>query len=223
MRKVNLKLYTRYRNSAGQRVRTALNIKGIDYEYMSVGSNGVISQEGYVRDVNPQGLIPTLSVDGELIIQSTALIEFIEETFDAPSLLPEDMVARARSRAFAQVIACEMHPINVGRVKTHLVNEHGQSEADWSRWYDYWVHHGYRTLEDMLERRTSKTAFAFDEKPTVADLYLIPQLYNARVFDIDVSAYPLLNEIDEKCRALDAFERAMPENQSDYPGTDAVG
>jgi maleylacetoacetate isomerase len=215
---MNLKLYTRYRNSAGQRVRTALNIKGLDYEYIGVGANGAISQEDYVRDVNPQGLIPTLSVDGELIIQSTALIEFIEETFDGPSLLPDDPIARARSRAFAQVIACEMHPINVGRVKTHLVNEHAQSDADWSRWYDHWVHHGYRTLEDMLERRMSKSAFAFDDKPTVADLYLIPQLYNARVFDIDVSAYPLLDQMDEKCQTLDAFEKVMPESQPDYPG-----
>ena len=114
---MNLELYTRYRNSAGQRVRTALNIKGLDYEYIGVGANGAISKEDYVRDVNPQGLIPTLSVDGELIIQSTALIEFIEETFDGPSLLPDDPIARARSRAFAQVIACEMHPINVRRVK----------------------------------------------------------------------------------------------------------
>ena len=148
--------------------------KGLDYEYIGVGANGAISQEDYVRDVNPQGLIPTLSVDGELIIQSTALIEFIEETFDGPSLFPNDPIARARSRAFAQLIACEMHPINVGRVKTHLVNEHAQSDADWSRWYDHWVHHGYRTLEDMLERRMSESAFAFDDKPTVAYIYLVP-------------------------------------------------
>ena len=98
--------------------------KGLDYEYIGVGANGAISQEDYVRDVNTQGLIPTLSIDGELIIQSTALIEFIEETSDGPSLFPNDPIARARSRAFAQLIACEMHPINVERVKTHLVNEH---------------------------------------------------------------------------------------------------
>ena len=91
--------------------------KGLNYEYIGVGANGAISKEDYVRDVNPQGLIPTLSVDGELIIQSTALIEFIEEAFEGPSLLPEDPVARSRSRAFAPVIACEMHPINVRRVK----------------------------------------------------------------------------------------------------------
>ncbi len=150
----NLKLYTRFRNSAGQRVRTALNIKGADYEYIGVGSSGAISQEDYVRDVNPQGLIPTLSIGGELVTQSTALIEFIEETIDGPSLLPEDPVARSRSRAFAQVIACEMHPIGVGRMKTHLVNEHGQDDADWSRWYDHWVHHGYRTLEKQLAQRS---------------------------------------------------------------------
>ena len=218
---MNLKLYSRHRNSAGQRVRTSLNIKGIDYEYVPVGSNGVISQEDYVRDVNPQGLIPTLSIDGALVTQSTALIEFIEENFDGPSLLPSDPVARARSRAFAQVIACEMHPINVGRVQRYMMAEHGQSEADWSRWYDHWVHHGYQTLEKQLEQRVQTTAFAFDDKPTVADIYLIPQLYNARVFSTDVSAYPLLNEIDAACRALEAFDKAMPEHQPDFPGEGA--
>ena len=167
-------------------------------------------------------MIPTLSVDGELVTQSTALIEFIEETFDGPSLFPDDPLMRARSRAFAQVIACEMHPINVGRVKAHLVAEHGQNDADWERWYDHWAHHGYETLEKQLEARTTKTAFAFDDKPTVADLYLIPQLYNARVFNTDVLAYPLLNEIDERCRALEAFDKAMPENQPDFPGEGAI-
>ena len=128
---------------------------------------------------------------------------------------------RARSRAFAQVIACEMHPINAGRVKAHLVADHGQNDANWERWYDHWAHLGYQTLEKQLEART-KTAFAFDDKPTVADLYLIPQLYNASVFKTDVSAYPLLNEIDERCRALEAFDIAMPEKQPDVLGEGAI-
>lgn len=214
---MKLKLYNRYRNSAGQRVRTALNIKGVDYEYIGVGSGGAISMEAYVKDINPQGLVPTLYVDGEAITQSTALIELIEEGFDGPSLLPEEPVARARSRAFAQVIACEMHPINVGRVKTYMMAEHDQSEEDWGRWYDHWVHHGYRTLESLLARRATATPFCYDEKPTVGDLYLVPQLYNARLFNIDLSPYPLLRAIDERCRALSAFAEAMPENQPDYP------
>jgi maleylpyruvate isomerase len=118
---VKLTLYSRYRNSAGQRVRTALNIKGVDYNYISVGETGEISKEEY-RAVNPQGLIPTLVIDGEKVTQSTALIEFIEESFEGPSLLPGDPVARARSRAFGQVIACEMHAVGVIRGMRHWKN-----------------------------------------------------------------------------------------------------
>jgi len=214
---VKLTLYSRYRNSAGQRVRTALNIKGVDYNYISVGETGEISKEEY-RAVNPQGLIPTLVIDGEKVTQSTALIEFIEESFEGPSLLPGDPVARARSRAFGQVIACEMHAVGVIRMRRHLREEHGMSEDDVRRWYEYWLHQGYATLEELMRRRSKSTPFCYDDKPTVGDLYLVPQLYNSRLFGIDLSIYPLLCEIDERCRALPAFDKAMPENQPDFPG-----
>ncbi len=213
---MKLTLYSRYRNSAGQRVRTALNIKGVDYEYVAVGSTGTISKEAYI-DVNPQGLIPTLVVDGERMTQSTALIEFIEETFPGPSLLPEDPVARARSRAFGQVVACEMHAVGVIRIRKNLAEEHGMTTDEVRRWYEHWLHHGYATLEALLRQRTVATPFCYDEKPTVGDLYLVPQLYNSRLFEIDLSPYPLLCEIDERCRALPAFDKAMPQNQPDYP------
>jgi len=214
---MKLTLYSRYRNSAGQRVRTALNIKGVDYEYIAVGATGAISKEDYLA-VNPQGLIPTLVIDGEKVTQSTALIEFIEETFDGPSLLPEDPVARARSRAFGQVIACEMHAVGVGRIRRNLADEHGLSKDDVRRWYEHWLHHGYATLEDLLRQRTEPTSFCYDEKPTLCDLYLVPQLFNSRMFGIDLSPYPLLCAVDERCRALPAFDKAMPENQPDFPG-----
>lgn len=214
---MKLTLYSRYRNSAGQRVRTALNIKGVDYDYIGVGETGEISKEEY-RAVNPQGLIPTLVIDGEKVTQSTALIEFIEETFEGPSLLPDDAVARARSRAFGQVIACEMHAVGVIRMRRHLREEHDMSEDDVRRWYEYWLHQGYGTLEELMRRRSESTPFCYDEKPTIGDLYLVPQLYNSRMFGIDLSDYPLLCEIDERCRALPAFDKAMPENQPDFPG-----
>lgn len=214
---MKLTLYSRYRNSAGQRVRTALNIKGIEYEYIAVGDTGTLSKEAYTHDINPQGLIPTLVVDGERVTQSTALIEFIEETFDGPSLLPDDPVARARSRAFGQVVACEMHAVGVGRMRRNLADEHGLSKEEVRRWYEHWLHHGYRTLEDLMRQRANATPFCYDEKPTIGDLYLVPQLYNSRLFEIDLSPYPLLCAIDEHCRALPAFDKAMPQNQPDYP------
>ncbi len=218
---MKLTLYSRYRNSAGQRVRTALNIKGVEYDYVGVGSAGAITSDEYL-DVNPQGLIPTLVIDGERVTQSTALIEFIEETFDGPSLFPEDPIARARSRAFGQVIACEMHAINVGRVRRHLLDDHGMPEDGVDKFYDHWVQHGYATLEALLRRRPDALPFCYDDKPTVGDIYLVPQMYNSRLFETDLTPYPLLREIDERCRALPEFERAMPENQSDFPGGDAA-
>ena len=149
---MNLKLYSRYQNSAGQRVRTALNLKGVDYTYVGVGPNGAISQEDYNRDVNPQGLILTLSVDGELVTKSTALIEFIEETLDGPFVPRRPPYAGAVSGVRAGYLRDASD-----RVKAHHVAEHGQNDADWERWYDHWAHHGYQTLEKQLEARTTKT------------------------------------------------------------------
>lgn len=219
---MDLKLYSRYRNSAGQRVRTALNIKGVPYEYIPVSLDGG-APESY-REVNPQMLIPSLVIDGETVTQSTALIEFIEENFDGPSLFPEDPIARARARAFAQVVACEIHPVIGPKIQRHLRDTFDSSKADTLAWYTHWMHHGFATLEELLQRRKTATPFCYDDKPTVADIYLVPQLYNARRrgIEMDLSAYPLLTEIDERCRALPAFDRAMPENQPDYPGQDAA-
>ena len=213
---MKLTLYSRYRNSAGQRVRTALNIKGVDYEYIAVGPTGAMTREDYAR-INPQNLLPTLMVDGEAVTQSTALVEFIEESFDGPSLLPADPVARARSRAFGQIIACEMHAVGVGRMRRNLADEHGMPKDEVRRWYEHWLHHGYATLEALMRRRSKAWPFCYDKKPTVGDLYLVPQLYNSQLFEIDLSPYPLLCEIDERCRALPEFDRAMPQNQPDYP------
>ena len=223
---MDLKLYSRYRNSAGQRVRTALNIKNIPYEYIVVETAGIddavpqapksISKEDY-QLINPQGLMPTLLINGERVVQSTALVEFIEDAFEGPSLFPQNLVARARSRAFGQVIACEMHAVGVRRVRRNLMEKHGFSEQELRVWYENWLHHGYKTLEMLMTQRTEKTLFCYDDKPTIGDIYLVPQLYNSRLFEIDLSAYPTLCEIEQRCREIPAFEKAMPYNQSDYP------
>ncbi len=212
---MNLKLYSRYRNSAGQRVRTSLNIKGAEYEYIAVSLDG--GAPASYREINPQALIPTLMIDGEAVTQSTALVEFIEETFDGPSLLPEDPIARALSRAFGQIIACEIHPIIGPKVRRHLRATYSLSESDRADWYGHWMLEGFSTLEELLCRRLTSTVFCYDDKPTVGDIYLVPQFYNARRVGLDLSPYPLLLEIDERCRALPAFDRAMPENQPDFP------
>ncbi|MGB0554859.1 MAG: maleylacetoacetate isomerase, partial [Alphaproteobacteria bacterium] len=209
--------YSRYRNSAGQRVRTALNIKGVEYEYITVSLDGG-TPEDYRREVNSQALLPSLEIDGEIITQSTAQIEFIEETFDGPSLFPDNPIQRARSRAFSQGIACDIHPVIGPKLQRKFQAEHGFSKTDVLAWYQYWMHHGFEALEELLRRREVQTPFCYDDKPTVADIYLVPQLFNARRVGVDLSAYPLILEIDERCRALPAFDNAMPQNQPDYPG-----
>jgi maleylacetoacetate isomerase len=212
---MDLKLYTRHRNSAGQRVRTALNIKGVDYEYIPVSLEGG-APDSYHR-INPQGLVPALVIDGEIVTQSTALVEFIDETFEGPSLFPDDPIARARSRAFGQVIACEIHPVVVAKTQRHLKATYGIGEEERIAWYHHWIRHGFETLEALLRRRPTATPFCYDEKPTVGDIYLVPQIYNARHTGMDLGGFPLLREIDERCRALPVFDRAMPENQPDFP------
>ena len=220
---MDLKLYSRYRNSAGQRVRTALNIKGVPYEYIPVSLDGG-APESYRDKINPQALIPSLVIDGEIVTQSTALVEFIEESFPGPSLLPDDPVARARSRAFGQVVACEIHPVIGPKIQRHLRATYDAGKQDTLAWYRHWLHEGFATLEELLRRRKTAMPFCYDEKPTVGDIYLVPQLYNARRrgVELDLSAYPLLTKIDEHCRALPEFDRAMPENQPDFPGKEAA-
>ena len=213
---MHLKLYSRYRNSAGQRVRTALNIKNIDYHYIPISLDGG-APEDYREKINPQALLPSLEVDGEIITQSTAQIEFIEETFSGPSLFPQNPIARARARAFSQTIACEIHPVIGPKIQRLLIHKHSLNHEDVLGWYQGWMHHGFKALEDLLHRRPVTTPYCYDVRPTVADIYLVPQLINARLVKMDLSAYPTLLEIDERCRQIPAFDMAMPENQPDYP------
>lgn len=210
---MDLTLYTRYRNSAGQRVRIALNLKELDYRYVPIGD---IDPADYAK-LNPQRLIPTLVMDGEVLTQSTAIVELLEELVPEPSLLPEDPIPRARARSFAQAIACEIHPINNHRVRGFLEREHGWSNAQSMDWYRHWLAEGFADLEAMLERRTDSTLYCFSDEPSIADLYLVPQVFNARLFDLDMSAFPLCDAIDRHCATHPAFAAAAPENQPDYP------
>lgn len=209
-----LKLYSMDFNSAGQRVRTALHLKGVPFDYVSVKE---IGWDAY-RAINPQGLMPTLDVDGELFAQSTAILEFIEETWPDPPLLPADAVARGRVRAFAQHVACDMHPLHVSRVRNYLMDAFGASEAQTHDWYRHWVSVGLAALEEILRRRPRESEFCFGDRPTLADLYLVPEVMNGRRYECDMTPYPLITAVDRACRALPAFQAGMPERQSDYSG-----
>lgn len=211
---MQLRLHTRYQNSAGQRVRIVLNLKGIGYDYVPVPS--VTSPE--YRAINPQGLMPALEIDGRIVAQSMAIIALLEELFPTPPMLPADPIERAEARAFALLIAADLHPINNSRVRKYLSEPMGASEAQVAGWYRHWVATTFESLETALVRRNTATRFAFTDAPGLAEACLVPQMANARRFGCDVAPYPLVEALDASCRDLPAFVAARPEMQVDFPG-----
>src|SRR5690606_16438554 len=212
-----MQLYSYFRSSAAFRVRIALNLKGLSYEYLGVHllkDGGQQLAESY-RALNPSALVPTL-VDGDAVIgQSLAIMEYLDETHPQPALLPADPVGRARVRAIAQTIACDTHPLNNLRVLKYLKRDLQVSEEAKNDWYRHWVKLGLESVEAMLARSSSTGRYCHGDTPTLADLCLVPQVYNARRFDCDLSALPTIPRIDAACRELPAFDLAAPEKQPD--------
>jgi len=212
-----MKLYTYWRSTAAYRVRIALNIKTMQYEQVPVHltKDGGEQHQGQYRAKNPQGLVPTLMDGGKLITQSLAIVEYLEEKQASPSLLPNEPSARARVRSLAQLIACEVHPLNNLRVLQYLSNEVGVSDSQKTAWYHHWLAEGLGAMEMRLANESDTGQFCHGDEPGLADLCLVPQLYNARRFDFPLDDFPTLVEIDARCRDLDAFRAAAPEAQPD--------
>jgi maleylacetoacetate isomerase len=212
---MTIKLYSNYLNSAGERVRIALALKAIDYEYISVGQLG---WDTY-RQINPQGLMPAIEVSGQIVAQSTAILEYLEETYPAPPLLPADPIIRARARALAQHITSEMHAIDVIRVRRFLGNELGIDQHGIDHWQRHWFVVGFDAVEEILARREEAWPCCFSENPGWADLHLIPQVHKGIArFSIDMTPFPLIQGIYDRCVGHPAFIAATPEQQPDYPG-----
>lgn len=210
-----MKLFSNFVNSAGERVRIALALKGLDYEYVSVRAIGL---DAY-RRINPQGLMPALMVDGRAMAQATAILEYLEETHPDPPLLPEDPIRRGQARAFGQHVTSEMHAIDVIRVRRFLHQELGVDEAGLAKWQRHWFDVGFAVLEEHLRRREADWPFCFGETPGWADLHLVPQVRKGITrFDVDMAAFPLIGGVYARCAALPAFAAAAPENQPDYAG-----
>jgi len=212
-RGMRLRLYTRYQNSAGQRIRILLNLKGLNYDYVPVPS----PSSPHYRSLNPQALMPALEIDGHLVAQSMAIAELLEELVPDPSMFPPDPMLRADVRSFSHLISSDLHPINNNRVRRYLREAVGANDAKIASWYAHWVDKAFESLEAQLERRSEPFRFCFGDAPTLADACLVPQVANARRFHCDLTQYPLLTAIDRECRNLDAFARAAPERQPDFP------
>ena len=208
-----LKLYSNFVNSAGERVRIGLALKGLDYEYVSVRQLG---RENYLA-INPQGLMPALDVDGQVFAQATAILEYLEETFPERPLLPADPILRGQARSFGQHITSEMHALDVIRIRRFMHQQLGVDQAGIDQWQRHWFATGFTTLEEHLRRRPETWPFCFGEQPGWGDLHLMPQVRKAiSRFNVDMTPYPLIFGIYERCRVLPAFIAASPVSQPDY-------
>ena len=210
-----MKLYGYFRSSTAYRCRIALNLKGLAPEYVAVHLRRGDQRASDYQNVNPQGLVPSLEIGGHVITQSLAIIEWLDETYPEPALLPIDALARADVRAFALAIACDIHPLNNLRVLNYLKAELHLEQTAIDVWYRHWVEQGLASCERLLRRGGWRGPYCFGESPTLADVCLAPQLYNARRFDSDLSACPTLLAIEKVCKAHPAFAAAEPDRQPD--------
>jgi len=204
-------LHDYVRSSAAYRVRIALNLKGVDYDSRQVNLLDGDQKGDAYRAVNPQGLVPALEIDGHLLTQSLAIMDYLDARFPEPRLVPKDPAERAHVLAMALAVACDIHPLNNLRVLKYLSGPLGVEQEHRDAWYSHWVHEGFAALETLAAPRAGQ--FLFGDSPTMADVLLVPQMFNARRFNVPVEAYPTLVRADANACALDAFARAHPDAQ----------
>ena len=214
-------LYGYFRSSTSYRTRIAMNLKGLDYDYIAIN----LAQDEQLKNeflaLNPQGLVPVLQADDLLLFQSPAILEWLEEVYPKNPLLPKDAAGRMQVRALSAMIGCDIHPLNNRRVLQYLRNELSVDEAEVIKWCNRWISEGFAALEKRLaqdnSRDNSRRKFCYGDSPTFADCYLIPQVSSARRFEVDLNPYPNIVQIDAHCRTLKAFADADPMQQPDAP------
>lgn len=211
-----MKLYGYFRSSAAFRVRIALNLKGLAYETVPIHLRRNDQAGPDYRRVNPQGLVPALELDGRTLIQSLAIIEYLDETHPLPPLLPAAAADRARVRALAEIVACDIHPIDNLRVLRYLTRSFGRDESDIGLWYNHWIAAGFEALEALLAGDPRTGVFCHGDRPGLADVALAPQVVNAERYRLDMSPYPTIARIFAACMRLPAFADAHPDNQPDH-------
>jgi len=212
-----MKLYSYFRSSAAYRVRIALNLKGLAYEYAPIHllRDGGQQLKPEYRELNPDGIVPTFIDGADVLTQSLAIIEYLEETHPEPALLPGTPLDRAFIRSVALQIACEIHPVDNLRVLKYLKHTLKVGDEAKDAWYRHWLESGFESLEKRLANDSRVGKLCFGDTPTLADLCLVPQVYNARRFNLDVSRYPTIERIADHAGQIDAFARAAPGQQPD--------
>jgi maleylacetoacetate isomerase len=208
-------LYTFFRSSAAFRVRIALNLKGLGYDNAAISLPKGVHRQDAFGAINPQKLVPALIDDGQLLTQSLAIIEYLEEKHPEPPLLPKGLLERARVRSLSLLVACEIHPLNNLRVLQHLKRALGQSEEGINTWYRHWVAEGLAKFEADLLATAGTGTFCHGETPTMADCCLVPQIFNAQRYECDLAPYPATMRVFEACMRLEAFDKAQPMKQPD--------
>lgn len=207
-----MKLYNYYRSSASYRVRIALNLKNIHYDTIDINLLPAVNEqqtESYLN-LNPQGMVPTLNENGHILTQSMAILEYIEEICPTPSLFPSTPLGRACVRSLAMIIACDIHPLNNLRVLQQLQHQFQASEDQMKAWYHLWLKKGFDAFERKLQNLPRKNSVCYGSEVSVADICLVPQVYNAKRFEFAMEDYPLINEINAYCLSLKAFSHAAP-------------
>lgn len=209
-----MKLYGFFRSGTSHRLRIALNLKGLAYEQVAVDLRKEQHLEAAFKAINPQQLVPALDIDDTVLTQSPAIIEWLEESYPTPALLPTNALDRAHVRALAAIVGCDIHPVNNRRILETLRHRFAADDAAINEWCGTWISAGFDAF-DALVRSRSTGPFAFGDQPGLADVYLIPQIEGARRFKVDLGRWPRLLEIDAACAGLEAFSRAAPAVQPD--------
>ena len=212
---MTMKLYNFFRSGTSHRLRIALNLKGLSYDYVAVDLRNEEHLGAAFKAINPQGLVPALVVDDLVLVQSPAIIEWLEERYPTPALLPADPEKRARVRALAAIVGCDIHPINNRRILEYLRKTLGCDEAAINAWCATWITSGFEALETMLADDKQRGGFCFGHAPTLADVYMVPQLESARRFKVDLTPFPNIIAVDKACAELAAFAKAAPGLQPD--------